>query len=259
MKRLFILLVGASMIATLAGTTAANATTSTPKVTGSVALGSPVQYASFDAFASTPVKGSISYTNFELAAPGSGVWLPAGTFHVEEMYQGGGPYEHTLTVTGFTPTSPTSLTFSGTGFYAPDPSWTETFTGTVNGSNISMKLVPDDGGAKYGWTSMTLNGTIGAGGVISGMWSDTLGRLDSFTTDVAAHEVFHYVAPMASVSVNGSNATFSFYIPAGVPLAGTLVTVQVHDGGSSGAAGDTWMHNGGTYPITSGNLTVFSS
>ena len=44
--------------------------------------------------------------------------------------------------------------------------------------------------------------------------------------------VLHYIAPIRSAQVQRHDATFQFTIPASVPgLAGTKVTVKVHDGG----------------------------
>ena len=44
--------------------------------------------------------------------------------------------------------------------------------------------------------------------------------------------VLHYIAPIKSAQVQRHDATFQFTIPARVAgLAGTQVTVKVHDGG----------------------------
>src|SRR5438105_10630004 len=49
--------------------------TSLPKATGDVALASPLQYASFNAFdGGATDSGSINYTNFTYADPGTNVW-----------------------------------------------------------------------------------------------------------------------------------------------------------------------------------------
>ena len=85
----------------------------------------------------------MTYTNFQYADAGSGVWAfgdaargsAQGPFDVSFEYgQCAGACVHTLQVTDFQPLSPTSLSFEGTGFYAPNPTWTETFTGTIVGN-----------------------------------------------------------------------------------------------------------------------------
>ena len=68
--------------------------------------------------------------------------------------------------------------------------------------------------------------------------------------------MLHYIAPIKSATVKRHDATFQFTIPAGSNLAGTKVTVKVHDGGY-GARHDTYAHGvTGTqlspYPIIGG-------
>jgi hypothetical protein len=66
-----------------------------------------------------------------------------------------------------------------------------------------------------------------------------------------------HIAPVKSANVERHDSTFRFTIPASVPgLAGTPVTVKVHDGGP-GPAHDTYAHGvtGTTltpYPIIGG-------
>lgn len=259
-----LLLAAGTVLALLSGVASPAIAGSAEKATGSIVMSGPVQAATFNAFETTPVKGSVTYTNFEYAAPGSGVWVPTGTFDVGFFLAPyGGPFTHTLTVDGFTPTSPTSLQFWGHGYYYPNPAWTETFTGTITGDQIEFTMVPDDGGALYGWTWTTVTGVIAANGSVSGTWSDDLYRTDVFEIASIGFEAFSYTAPVTWVDVAGSMAAFDFTIPTGVPLAGTPVHVHVTDGGSPGIF-DTWAHGvvgGGTtdYPITAGNLTVFGS
>ena len=79
----------------------------------------------------------------------------------------------------------------------------------------------------------------------------------------SAYEAFSYTASVYCAQISGLNATFGFVIPAGTPLAGTPVAVNIHDGGTPGTNGDTWAHGVGTcgaatspYTIVSGNLVV---
>ena len=47
------------------------------QATGSISM-SPAQFAAFNAFdyGASGDRGTVNYTNFDYAAPGSGVWLP---------------------------------------------------------------------------------------------------------------------------------------------------------------------------------------
>lgn len=261
MKRVSIAVMAAAAMVVLTAT-AAQAVPA-PKATGSIVMSNPKQAASFEAFDSQPVKGSVTYTNFEFAVDGTGVWVPAGTFDVDFEYLGTGPYTHVFTITGFEPLSPDSVSFTATGFYEPDPTWTETVEGTIDGDQIAFTMIPDDGGLKYGWTHTDVAGTIGPDGSVSGTWSDDLSRSGAVTIADVGFEVFSYTAAVTCADVDGTAATFGFTIPV-APLEGTQVAVHVTDGGSPGAGHDTWGHTVGdctstsftNYPIVAGNLVV---
>lgn len=261
MKRLSIAVV--VMAATMLLTATAAQAVPAPKTTGSIVMSNPKQAATFDAFDTNPVKGSVTYTNFEFAVDGTGVWVPAGTFDVDFEYQGTGPYTHVLSITGFEPGSPDSVSFTATGYYEPDPGWTETVQGTIDGDQISFTMLPDDGGLKYGWTYVDVVGTIDPDGSVAGTWSDSLTRSGGVTIADIGYEAFSYTAPVTCADVTGTSAVFGFTIPT-APLAGTPVAVHVTDGGSPGAGNDTWAHGVGDctstsftdYQITAGNLTV---
>lgn len=272
MKRLAVALMVAAAFMLVTAT--AVQAVSVPKATGSIVMSSPKQAIDFAVFETNPVKGELTYTNFEYADPGSGVWVP-GTFDVGfYLAPFGGPFTHSLTTTGFTPLSPTAVEFHGTGFYAPNPSWTETFTGSIHGSHLELTLVPDDGGALYQWTWTSVSGTIAPEGSVSGTWNDSLLRSDVFTIADVGDEVLSYTTSPTCVQVKddeSGKARFGFTIPAGSPLAGTHVVVKVIDGGSPGAVYDTYKHTVAdgpnscdplypytVYPITAGNLTVFA-
>ncbi|MGE5226574.1 MAG: hypothetical protein ACM3OO_06835 [Planctomycetaceae bacterium] len=228
---------------------------------GSVGLSGPSQSVWFRAYETTPARGRLSYTNWEnpVVKAGTGAWEPNDAFDVVEMYQGAGPFTHSMKVTSMTPTFPMTVLFSGTGSYDPDPSWTETFTGRVRHDVFNIRMKPDDHGAAYGWTWMRVHGTIDANGDVEGTWTDSLGREDDFTIDAAAHEVLHYAVPVMNVAVDGTTATFDYVIPAGILVVDPYpISVKVTDGGSPGAGHDTISFNGSAYPVVSGDLTVSS-
>ena len=101
-------------------------------------------------------------------------------------------------------------------------------------------------------------------------------RPDGDITNIAdvGDRVFSFTTAPTCVDVAGNVTKFGYNIPAGAPLGGQLSAVQVTDGGSSGALKEgtstTSLRWAGTssrlerssaytqYPITAGNLTVFS-
>lgn len=247
----------ASALALSGAGTASAVSVAPPKATGSVALSTPLQYASFSAFPATltsPVKGSITYTNFGYAVPGTGVWMLPSAVPIAFGLLGGS-WPHTMTVTGVTATSPSAFSFTATGVYDPDPSYTWTGTGSVSGTSFALSILYT--GTAAG-TIYDLVGTISPDGSLSGtVSSPTNGQSGTWASPAGtAFEVFSFTAAVTSATVAGSSATFGFTIPAGTPLAGVPVVVSVTDGGTPGTAGDTWAHNGTTYPITGGNLVV---
>lgn len=237
------------------------------KASGSVGLSSPLQFADFAVFESG--KGRVKYTNFELAAPGSGVWVPSATSILTFNYEGPN-YPHTFALDSFTPLSTESVGFSGTGHFNPDPSYTWNLKGVINEDGVWFQILYT--GTQAG-CKLYANGEISASGAMSGTWRGTCWTgVNTWSTDPgAAYEVFSYKARVTCSLFDDANndATFGYTIPNNVPLAGTPVVVKVHDGGFPGAGHDTWAHGvddapaactGGVsnYPITSGNLVVRS-
>lgn len=252
---------------------------SVPKATGSIVMSNPQQAFDFAVFETSPVKGSISYTNFEYADPGSGVWVPAATFDVGFGVDPDPAIVATyaFTVTAWQATSPTRVVFEGTGD-GPDP-WYGDFTGDINGSTFSFTLLETDGVDTF---TLNASGTVDANGAVTGTWNDDYpshvadSRTGTFTIADVGDEVFSFTTSPTCVRVNdaGTKAKFGYTIPAGAPagLAGQPVAVKVVDGGSPGAVYDTYKHNFATavgsclpqggvwyeYPITAGNMTVFT-
>ena len=234
---------------------AALAAPAAEKATGSIVMGAvgqdhnEKQAINFNAFERDTNKGNVTYTNFQYADEGSGVWaFGDAAFNVSFEYAGlcQGACVHTLQVTDFQPLSPTSVSFEGTGFYASNPTWTETFTGTIVGNKIALTLDADDDGALYQWNVTTLGGTITPQGSISGTWTDDMtSRGGSFEIAAGAvSEVFSFTTPVtcANVTPGVDTATFNYTIPASASLAPLApVAVRVTDGGASGT--DTYGHN----------------
>lgn len=285
MKQLSVALMVATAVM-LVTATAAQAVPA-PKATGSIVMSSPLKAIEFAAFdqAPDPDKGEVSYTNFNVVGPTSGVWVPSGTFDVSFEVDPGnicnGACVHRLTVTGFTPLSSTSLMFEGTGFYVPDPTWTETFTGTIDGANITVTLVPDDGGLKYGWTSGSLTGTIDAAGAVTGTWYDDYNgyRPGTFVIADIGYEVLHFETDISCARPGNTADKFVFgmvvpNVPGSGAAAGRSFFVKVIDNGTPGVV-DVYKHaldypagvgdlvnchpvgDWQMFPITAGNLTVF--
>lgn len=257
----------------------AGASASVPKVTGSVALLSPgnPQYASFNAFpatSSTPLKGSVSYTNFGAASSGSGVWgFSPGPVTIDFQ-----PYgtEHVMTVTSVTPLSLNSFQFTGTGTQTGYPGVTWTAVGTVTStpllSTVAMTITYTGDYAPY---VIPMTGTIAADGSAAGPETGPDPGTWSMPPN-SFREVLAYTASVTCASLNLatppalSTGTFGFTIPPGVlGYAGTNVVVNVTDGGLPGSGGDVWAHgvsagpgscSGTTYPqaILSGNIVIHS-
>lgn len=256
------LLASASLTLLYAGPATAGA--AAPKATGTVQL-APMQWASFDAFPGPPVKGSVTYTNFDVAAT-SGVYRLGTTVPI--VFNFGGLFPHTLTVLSENMLSYNSLQFSGTGVYDLDSSFTFAAVGTITNNQIVMQVVYTGAGAGNTWN---LTGQVASDGSMTGTaTSPTLSSADGTWTSPAgtAHSVLSYTTPVTCASVSGANATFGFTIPtASVPLGDIPIVVNVHDGGTPGTNGDTWAHGvsagpgscsgaTGAYEITGGNLVV---
>lgn len=222
--------------------------------TGSVWLSTPTQYVEFNAFdyGSTGDRGTVTYTNFEALAPGSGAWLPVVGTYALTTALGGAPYYHTMIVDTVTVVTPTNVLFSGTGFYNADPSYTWTVTGSITDATVTFRIVYTGTAAGY-----TFDAT-GAAATMSGTAVDSLAQAPLTWTLPAtfAHEVLHYTASLTSVTVDATTASFVYTIPAGNPYSGTVVTMAMTDGGSPGSEHDTFSIFGGAYTITGGNLVV---
>ncbi len=225
---------------------------------GSVELGNPLQYETFQALQSGRYHGQVDYTNWTYVEPGSGVWAPAAGPHALVFTYAGSQYAHTLNGgLKLTALSPERLAFSGSGAYnGGGITWK--INGQVAGGKISATIAYN--GQSY---KVYLTGKVAKDGSVSGTARSSTGQALTFTLPAGSFaSVLHYIAPVQSAQVKGHDATFRFTIPASVPgLAGTKVTVKVHDGGF-GARHDTYAAGitGTTlspYPIIGGpGITV---
>ncbi len=256
------------LAAGVAATTAGAASASTRphpaapprEAVGSVELGHPLQYEQFLALQGFGRShGDVDYTNWTYAEPGSGVWAPAeGSPGVSSplqlvFYQGSSPYAHTLNGgLRLTALSPERLAFSGSGFYNGGG-----ITWKINGqvANGKIRATIAYNGQSY---KVVLTGKIASNGSVSGTAKSSQGQALTFTMPAGSFaSVLHYVAPIRSDQIGRHDATFQFTIPSSVAgLAGTKVTVKVHDGGR-GTRHDTYAHGvTGTllspYPIIGG-------
>ncbi len=255
-----------AIAASLAFATAAVAKPKFEHANGSVALSDPAQFVTFNAFdyGATGDRGTVSYTNFEMPATGTGVWSVFGTFPLT-VSLGGTTFEHDVTIDTVTPISSTATKFSGTGSLASDPAVTWTIKGIVTGSDITFTITYTGTNAGYTFTG---TGTIGDDGSITGTATDSLLQSGlTFTIPAGSvAEVLSYTAPITCAVISGQDATFGFTVPEGFDdLSGTEVVAQVHDGGKPKDKADTWAHGAATgtcegtvtnFPIVSGNIIV---
>jgi len=262
------ILAGGVVIAGLVGASAGAASAATthpaaaPKVAvGSVELGQPLQYERFIALQGFGRNhGDVWYTNW--AQPdtvNSGVFAPAPATAGQPLTfttSGGTSYGHTLNTASLSETAKSvdRLAFTGTGEYGTNPTvdpWT--ISGQVKDDSVQFTI-------NYGsWAgpaySVTGTGSIAADGSAQGTAKDSAGQALTWHMPAGAFmSVLSYHARIQSAQIqprwHGGNATFGFTIPkAGGSLAGTQVTVKVHDGGR-GYAHDTYAHGVTGNPVT---------
>jgi hypothetical protein len=261
-----------TLVAGLTATTAGAASASTQwhptapprEAVGSVELGNPLQYEQFLALQGFGrFHGDVDYTNWTYADPGSGVWAPAAGQHGLVFTYQGSQYAHTLNGgLKLVARSPEQLAFRGSGEYNGQAGATWAISGQVVKGTVRATITYN-GTVNPGY-SVTLVGTVASDGSVSGTAKDSLGEALTFTMPTGSFvSVLHYIAPIQAAQVLRHDATFRFTIPASVPgLAGTSVTVKVHDGGW-GRWCDTYAHGvTGTplspYPIIGGpGITVW--
>jgi len=256
----------AGVAATTAGAASASVRPAPPprEAIGSVELGNPLQYETFLALQGFGrYHGDVDYTNWTYAEPGSGVWAPAaGPQGLVFTYQGS-QYAHTLNGgLKLVAMSPERLAFSGSGEYNGQAGATWAITGQITKGTLKATIVYN-GTLQPGY-KVVLTGKVATDGSASGTAESSQGQALTFTMPAGAFvSVLHYIAPVQAAQVQRHDATFRFTIPASVPgLAGTKVTVKVHDGGP-GRAHDTYAHGvTGTqlspYPIIGGpGVTVW--
>ena len=247
-----------------AGAMAASASASTtqpryqPRETaGSVELGSPLQYEQFLAIQGGRFHGDVDYTNWTYLEPGSGVFAPAAGPHALVFTYRGSQYDHTLNGgLRLVALSPNQLAFAGHGSYSGQAGATWAISGRVTDRKVKATITYN-GTLEPGYR-LTLTGTVANNGSVSGIAESSQGQALTFTLPAGSFaSVLHYVAPIRSAQVQRNDARFQFTIPASVPgLAGTKVTVKVHDGGfgrardkyAAGVTGTTLT----AYPIIGG-------
>lgn len=264
MKRSFTALFAALLMVAALASSALAAPASFTHATGSVWLSGPTQSVSFNAFdyGATGDRGTVTYTNYDYPAAGSGAWLPvAGTYTLTTAL-GGSPYAHTMVIDSVAVISPKHVTFAGTGFYNADHGYTWTVTGSIIDEAVAFHILYTGTAAGYTFDA------IGSAGTMSGTGTDSLlqAPLTWSISPAFAHEVLSYKAAVTCAVVNpaASTASFGFTIPAGFPgLSGLGIVINVFDGGSPGTNGDTYGHGVGTcggatsnYTIVGGNLVV---
>jgi len=94
-------------------------------------------------------------------------WSVVGNWVLTFNY-GGRDYIHDMTVT-----TQTDGSFSGTGIYEPDHSYTWNVTGTVSGDSINFHILYTGSNAGY---TVDATGTIAPDGTMSGNWTSNAGQ-----------------------------------------------------------------------------------
>jgi len=219
-------------------------------------LGGPLQYERFQALQGFGHRhGVVDYTNWEFAEPGSGVYAPQQGAHALVFTFGGAQYDHTLNGgLHLAALSPQTLQFRGNGAWNDQAGATWKIRGVIRGHWLVAKIVYD-GTYNHGYR-LLLHGKIAPNGTVVGTAKSSQGQVLRFAMPAGSFvSVLHYVAPIQADKIQKHNATFQFTIPKG-SLAGTKVTVKVHDGGF-GPSGDRYAHGvtGQTlspYPIIGG-------
>jgi len=219
---------------------------------GRVELGNPLQYETFLAQQQGRYHGWVDYTNFTYTQPGSGVWAPAAGPHGMTFMYGGQKYSHTLNAgLKMWALSPERLAFTGSGAYVDNAGVTWVIKGEVNGAKVTA-IITYTGTVDHGY-KVFMTGKIAKDGHVAGLAKSSTGQVMPFVMDQGSFaSVLHYVAPIKAAQVQRHDASFTFTIPAKVAgLAGTKVTVKVHDGGW-GARHDTYRHG-----VTGGQLAQY--
>jgi hypothetical protein len=242
------------LLATTAALPASAAARPAPRhiASGSMQLSGPLQYEQFRALQGFGrYHGQVTYTNWQYAEAGSGVYAPLAGAHAL-TFNFGGAYNHTLNDgLKLTALSPDRLAFSGTGVYS-DGTTTWKIKGEVRDSNVSAIIAYDKlvGGKPY---TVFLFGKVAANGSAAGFAKSSQNQKMTFALGAGTFgSVLHYHAAIKSDQIGRHDATFKFVIPASVAgLGGTPVTVKVHDGGW-GARFDRYAHG-----VTGGALTQY--
>lgn len=230
---------------------------------GSVELGSPEQYARFEAVTGLGHnKGFVEYTNFTYADPGSRVWAPSGASEQLTVHALGNVYTHTLN-SGLVlkALGNRDVQFTGSGYYNASTSDTWTVKGEVRDvkgvPTVTMTLT-------YGaWAvpaySATDTGTIAADGSASGTFKDSAGTTGTWSLPAGSFQtVLNFTAKVQrdAIQVRPRTAEFTFAIPAGHALAGTSVTAQVRGGNHPAWSHEVTGSTPASYPVEGGFIYV---
>ena len=252
----------AAITAGAASASTAQARYQPPRVaTGSVAVsgeGYPVQYEQFLALQGFGRNhGSVDYTNWTYAEPGSGVYTPThGADALVFTYQGS-QYAHTLNGASLhlVALSNNRLAFSGTGVYGGTPAVNWTIKGQIINGKYVKAVISYDAPSTY---KVAISGVIKPDGSLSGP-ADSAGQAGlTFAMPAGSFtSVLSYQAKVQSEKFQGRNVTFTFTIPNWVPgLHGIQVTDKAHDGGF-GPRHDTFAQGGVLEQIVGGpGITV---
>ena len=151
------LTLGALLATTAAVPASAHVRPPAPRVAvGSMELGSPLQYESFRALQGFGrYHGQVTYTNWQYAEPGSGVYASQPGAHALDFTYQGAKYGHTLNGgLKLTAKSPDRLAFSGTGSYNGQAGATWKIAGFVDRNQLrasSSTPAPSSRATRCSW------------------------------------------------------------------------------------------------------------
>lgn len=184
-------------------------------------------------------------------------WDMTGTYTIQ-YFLDGHQYDHTDTITVTSYDDP--MTFTGTGFYNPDPRYTETVTGTLTGDNLEFTVDYTGLNPTY---ALDADGTVAPDGSLSGSATSNTGQHFTWTA-IGKARPFGFTTSCASgVFVSSKGGTQSLptvpghkyridvsgtYYAGGIDLYDIRADAEYSQDRAQFAAGTAWTPEVNGYP-----------